>query len=71
MLPENFGWILRYFGALFGVRPTEMYYELLVAEEFLESCDSEYFGKLVLMPDIQATRRKNGLLRTDKLSMMS
>ena len=72
MLPENFGWILRYFGALFGVRPTEMYYELLILEEFLESRDREYFGKFVLMPDAAGLRANYGTTKKiDKLSMMS
>ena len=45
MLPENFGWILRYFAGLFGLRASEIYYELIKIEDLIEAKEPGYFGQ--------------------------
>ena len=47
ILPENFGWVLRYVSALFEVEPTEIYYELVSCERTLEKNHSQYLGHTV------------------------
>ena len=47
VLPENFGWILRYFAALFSLEPSEIYFDLLKCEAVLEKKHPRYFGQLM------------------------
>ena len=47
ILPENFGWILRYFAALFSLQPSEIYFDLLKCEAVLEKTHPQYFGQMV------------------------
>jgi hypothetical protein len=44
LLPENFGWILRYLSAVSGLRITEIYFELLNVEQSILDQDPGFFG---------------------------
>ena len=64
VLPENFGWILRYFAALFSLEPSEIYFDLLKCEAVLEKYHPRYFGQLMRnnQSHIETTASKNVLL---------